>query len=189
MAQLSCKISPSQGKVSHFFKSNIVLLGGSKCCKNMLLMASNFEPVGLFLYKKRPDGLWPKIRPIQARAFCLFSKSPSPIFGLGLEPDPALFPTQPVYTFIIVIHQNAMLIFKCFCFCLYHRFERIFLSFVWFILMNAQMSTQLLKTSFKYMICSGRKHQFPRNFLRWQAPGCTQVYSFKSMDFIIGNNA
>jgi hypothetical protein len=44
------------------------------------------------LYKKRPDGLWPKIRPVRARAFCLFSKSPSPspIFGLGLEPDPAL---------------------------------------------------------------------------------------------------
>ncbi len=31
------------------------------------------------------------------------------------------------------------------------------------------------------MSCSGRIHQFPRNFLRWQAPGCIQVYSFKSM--------
>ncbi len=36
-----------------------------------------------------------------------------------------------------------MLLFKCFC--LYHRFERIFLSFLWFILMNAYMSTQLKK--------------------------------------------
>ncbi len=31
------------------------------------------------------------------------------------------------------------------------------------------------------MSCSGRKHQFPRNFLCWQAPGCIQVYSFKYM--------
>jgi hypothetical protein len=47
------------------------------------------------LYKKRPDGLWPKIQPVRARAFCLFSKSQSPsqIFGLGLEPDPALVQT------------------------------------------------------------------------------------------------
>ena len=29
-----------------------------------------------------------------------------------------------------------------FLFCLFHRFERIFLSFLWFILINAQMSTQ-----------------------------------------------
>ncbi len=54
-------------------------------------------------------------------------------------------PTWPVYRFLIVIHQKAMLLFKCFCFCFYHRYERIFLSFIWFILMNAQMSTQLLK--------------------------------------------
>ncbi len=32
------------------------------------------------------------------------------------------------------------------------------------------MSTQLLKKSFKSMSCSGRIHQFPRNFLRCQAP-------------------
>ncbi len=51
--------------------------------------------------------------------------------------------TLPVYRFLIVIHQNAMLLFKCFCFCLYHRFERIFLSFLWYIYINAQMSTQL----------------------------------------------
>ncbi len=31
------------------------------------------------------------------------------------------------------------------------------------------------------MSCLGRIHQFPRNFLHWQAPGCVQVYSFKSM--------
>jgi hypothetical protein len=49
-----------------------------------------FRACRAFLYKKRPDGLWPKIQPIRARAFCLFSKSPSPIFGLGLEPNPAL---------------------------------------------------------------------------------------------------
>ncbi len=43
------------------------------------------------------------------------------------------------------------------------------------------MSTQLLKNSFKSMSCSGRINQFPRNFLRWQAPGCIKIYSFKSM--------
>ncbi len=42
-------------------------------------------------------------------------------------------PTRPVYRFLIVIHYNAMLLFKCFCFCLYNRFERIFISFLWFI--------------------------------------------------------
>ncbi len=45
----------------------------------------------------------------------------------------------------MVTHQNAVLLFKCFCFSLYHRFDRIFLSFLWFILMNAQMSKQLQK--------------------------------------------
>ncbi len=90
-------------------------------------------------------------------------------------------PTRPVYRFLIVICQNAMLLFKCFCFCLYHRFERIFLSFLWFILMNAQMSTQLFFKSFKSMSCLGRINQFPRNFLCWQAAGCIQIYSFKSM--------
>ncbi len=88
---------------------------------------------------------------------------------------------RPVYRFLIVIHQNATLLFKCFCFCLYHRFERIFLSFLWFILMNAQMSTQLQKNSFKYMSCSHRIQQFPRSSLCWQAPGCIQNYSFKSV--------
>ncbi len=34
--------------------------------------------------------------------------------------------------------------------------------------------------NFKSMSCVSRKHQFPRNFLCWQAPGCI-VYSFKSM--------
>jgi hypothetical protein len=29
-----------------------------------------------------------------------------------------------------------------------------------------------LKNSFWYMSCLGRIHQFPRNFPRWQAPGC-----------------
>ncbi len=48
------------------------------------------------------------------------------------------------------------------------------ISFLWFILMNAQMSTQLLKNSYKSMSCLGRIHQFPRNFLCWQAPGCIQ---------------
>ncbi len=38
-----------------------------------------------------------------------------------------------------------------------------------------------LKNSFKSMSCSGRKHQLPRNFLTWQAPGCILVYSLKSM--------
>jgi hypothetical protein len=32
------------------------------------------------------------------------------------------------------------------------------------------MSTQVLKNSFKSLSCLGRKHQFPRNFLCWQAP-------------------
>ncbi len=86
-------------------------------------------------------------------------------------------PTQPVYRFLI--HQIAMLLFKCFC--LYYRFERIFLTFLWFILMNAQMSTQLYKNSFKSMSCSSRINQFTRNFLCQQAPGCIQIYSFKSM--------
>ncbi len=63
-------------------------------------------------------------------------------------------------------------------FCFYHRFERIFLSFLWFILMN----TQLQKNSFKSMSCLHRIQQFPRNFLSWQAPGCISLYSFKSMD-------
>ncbi len=48
-------------------------------------------------------------------------------------------PMQPVYRFLIVIHQNAMLLFKCFLFLFYHRFERIFLSFLWSILMNAAL--------------------------------------------------
>ncbi len=65
--------------------------------------------------------------------------------------------------------------------CLYHKFERILLSFLWFILMNAEMSTQLYKNSSKSMNCSCRIQQFPRNFLCWQAPGYIQVYSFKSM--------
>jgi hypothetical protein len=39
------------------------------------------------------------------------------------------------------------------------------------------MSTQLKKHSFKSMSCL----QFPRNFLRWQAPSFILVYSFKSM--------
>ncbi len=47
------------------------------------------------------------------------------------------------------------------------------------------MSTQLQKNSFKSMSCLGRIHQFPRNFLRWQAPGCIQLYSFRSMVFTI----
>jgi hypothetical protein len=34
------------------------------------------------------------------------------------------------------------------------------------------------------MSCSGRIHQFPRNVLSWQAPGCIQLYSFKSMGWI-----
>ncbi len=50
-------------------------------------------------------------------------------------------PTRPVNRFQIVIHQNAMLLF----FCLYHIFERIFISFLCFILMNASMSSQLKK--------------------------------------------
>jgi hypothetical protein len=29
-----------------------------------------------------------------------------------------------------------------------------------------------LKNSFKSLSCSGRKHKFPRNVLRWQAQGC-----------------
>ncbi len=37
------------------------------------------------------------------------------------------------------------------------------------------------KNSFKYMSCSHRIQQFPRNFLCWQAPGCIHIYSFKSM--------
>ncbi len=61
-------------------------------------------------------------------------------------------------------------------FCLYQRFQRIFLSFLWFILMNAQMSTQLLKNSFKSMSCLHRIQQFPRNFLCWQAPVCIQLF-------------
>ncbi len=28
------------------------------------------------------------------------------------------------------------------------------------------------KNSFKSMSCLGKIHQFPRNFLRWQFPGC-----------------
>ncbi len=35
------------------------------------------------------------------------------------------------------------------------------------------------------MSCLGRKHQFPRNFLCRQAPGCIQVYSFKSMIVVV----
>ncbi len=34
------------------------------------------------------------------------------------------------------------------------------------------------------MSCSCRIQQFPRNFLCWQAPGCFQIYSFKSMYYI-----
>ncbi len=47
--------------------------------------------------------------------------------------------------------------------------------------MNALMSTQLKKSSFKSMSCLHRIQQFPRNFLCWQAPGCIHMYSFKSM--------
>ncbi len=32
-----------------------------------------------------------------------------------------------------------------------------------------------LKKSFKSMSCSGRIHQFPRNFLCWEAPGCISM--------------
>jgi hypothetical protein len=38
-----------------------------------------------------------------------------------------------------------------------------------------------LKNSFKSMSCLRRIQQFPRNFLRRQAPGCIQIYSFKSL--------
>ena len=31
------------------------------------------------------------------------------------------------------------------------------------------------------MSCLHRIQQFPRNFLCWQAPGCIQIYSFKSV--------
>jgi hypothetical protein len=34
-----------------------------------------------------------------------------------------------------------------------------------------------LKKSFKSTSCSGRKHQFPRNFLCWPAPGCIYILS------------
>ncbi len=66
-------------------------------------------------------------------------------------------------------------------FCLYHRFERIFLSFLWFILKNAHISTQILNNSFKSVSFLHRIQQFPRNFLCWQDPGCIYLYSFKCM--------
>ncbi len=58
-----------------------------------------------------------------------------------------------------------MLLFKCFC----------------FVYINECIDVnRALKKSFKSMNCLGRKHQFPINFLRWQAPGCISVYSLKS---------
>ncbi len=77
-----------------------------------------------------------------------------------------LYPTQPVYRFQIVI--NRML-------CCY-------LNVFVFVYINGCIDVNTaLKNSFKSMSCSGRIHQFPRKFLCWQAPGCIQLYSFKSM--------
>ncbi len=41
------------------------------------------QPDGLVTLKLEPAGLWPKMRPVRARAFFLFSKSPSPTFRQG----------------------------------------------------------------------------------------------------------
>jgi hypothetical protein len=46
-----------------------------------------------------------------------------------------------------------------------------------------------LKNSFKSMSCSQRIWQFPRNFQRWQAPGCIliffQIYGFNKTGVIL----
>jgi hypothetical protein len=38
-----------------------------------------------------------------------------------------------------------------------------------------------LKNAFKYMSFLGRIHQFPRNFLRWQAPGLNVIKLFGNL--------
>ena len=86
------------------------------------------------------------------------------------------------YTASLQISNSHSLECRVVIFCLYHRVERKIIPFIsMVILMNAQMSTQLKKNSLKSISCSRRIQQFPRNFQPWQAHGCIQVYSFKSM--------
>ncbi len=80
------------------------------------------------------------------------------------------------YTASLQISNSHSLECYVVIFCLYYRFERIFLSFLWFILMNAKMSTQLKKFLQIYWLFT----QDPTLSYTGK-PQVVYSYSFKSM--------